>query len=241
VAGVIGVLGIFGVLNEVLNLTDRIRGGSKTEATTVVIETDSASAPADPSIVFTDEFTGDALGPKWQPLTGVWTVGGGTLKGGTADPSGDVQTRPDWPAMTLSRELPADCRVSFRVRLSGNASVAELMLHVSKNQYVRMYLYSIDQAVDIGAGQIVEGEAGSGNVRVGAGGETLAQAPFPVVRDKWFQVVAIAQGQHYSIAVGGQLVVEFDDESDELSSSGTLGLITNGHAMEVDDLEVRKI
>ena len=202
-------------------------------------ETERAFREAGDTLVFSDDFS-EGLRRYWQPVSGQWTVNEGRLTG-----IGDhyvVSGGRNWAAITLNKSIPSDCIVSFNVRIV-KGSTAELMLHLSRNKYVRAYIYAVDQSVALGAGTFVEDnqshEIGMKDVfeRVG-GGPTVAQQNFPITNGAWYSVMASAIGKQYVIKVGGQIVIDHVDRAGTLSREGAIGFITNGH-IEIDDVEIR--
>ena len=196
--------------------------------------------PADPSVVFTDTFSAATLSADWQPVSGDWKIEQGLLKGIGSHFTTDAGRQ--WASITLSRSIPADCVVSFKVRIV-DGSTAELMLRLSKNKYVRAYIYAIDQSVNLGAGTFIHddrpGSIGLKEVLQSiGGGPTLTSHSFPIKMSTWYSVTVSAVGNQFVIKVGGQTVVDFTDTAGRLNRDGAIGFITNG-SIEIDDLEVR--
>jgi hypothetical protein len=192
--------------------------------------------PLPAGVLFRDRFDGP-LRDEWQVLTGSWRSAGGTLKG---------RSQGGFAVATLDVDLPKDYAVSFRTRF-GDGRLAELMLRLVSNRYVRVYLYEIDQAVVLGSGtfigflgDITPGVSSPGEVQKSlGGGESLVETPFPVRRGVWYRVTASARARNYSIEVGGQEVISYQDKGRKLPTRGTIGLIVNGGSVEFDDVTVR--
>lgn len=190
-------------------------------------------------VLFQDGFDADSLGRDWQVISGDWQIQAGELHGVVTErTSSDT---PVWAVLTLNRTLPADYTVSLRTRIQ-EGEVSELMVHLSNNRYVRAYLYEIDQAVMLGNGRFLSenrpGQEGLDEVlgHLG-GGPTVLQHAVPIVRDRWYHVRVSISGNRYRISVGGQELVDHTDTAGELSPTGTIGLISNGH-MAFDDIAV---
>lgn len=193
------------------------------------------------NILFADSFSENSLNLAWQPVTGEWSVRDGVLQ---AHGYHYERGRREWAVLTLSKPIPRDCSVSFRTRFDGG-STAEVMLRLSNNRYVRAYIYLIDQAVMLGDGTFLErnepGVLGHSELAEAVGGgKTVAKTSYPLAKQIWYNVTATAIGNHYTIEVGGQRVLEHIDEESVLSSSGTIGFVTNGQ-VQFDDVVVRKI
>jgi hypothetical protein len=215
--------------------------------------------------VFSDHFSGQTLDDSWQPVTGDWYIRNGILNGeagsvapdpGTLEIWGLTETddipeeleellkQPAWAAITLVEEVPNNCVVSFRIQIVAG-STGELMLHLARNRYVRVYIYEIDQSVNLGDGSFLrENRPGwQGHEEVLAnigGGFTLAQHAFPVKLGVWYQMNVSALQNEYKVQIGGQTIIEYRDSTNQLSDEGTLGFLTNGH-VRVDDVIVAKL
>jgi len=191
----------------------------------------SVGFPAAEKVVFADDFSANELSECWQPVSGEWCVKDGVLNGVGAHYTGG--RRREWAAITLNKDIPNDCSVSFRTRIV-DGSTAELMLHLSSNKYVRVYLYSIDQGLYFGDGTFMEvnkpGQVGLETVLESiGGGPTLAAHGFPVRLNVWYGISATAAGKKYTAKVGGLKLIEYVDENAQLSNEGSIGFLTNGH------------
>ena len=190
----------------------------------------SVSIPASENVIFSDDFSDD-LSEFWQPVSGEWFVKDGVLNGKGAHYTGG--RRREWAAITLNRDIPSDCTISFRTRIV-DGSTAELMLHLSDNKYVRVYLYEVDQGLYFGDGTFMEvnkpGEVGLEAVLESiGGGPTLAAHGFPVQVNVWYGISATASGEKYTAKVGGLKLIEYVDKNSQLSKEGSIGFLTNGH------------
>ena len=191
----------------------------------------SISGMAAGNRVFSDDFSSSELDSCWQPVSGDWYIKDGVLNG-----VGSHYVRSnsrEWAAITLDKEIPNDCSISFRTRLI-DGSTAELMLHLSNNRYIRIYIYEIDQGIYFGDGTFVEddrpGEIGLQEVlgSIG-GGPTLAAHSFPVKMNVWYGITATASGNKYTVKVGGIKLIEYLDTKKKLPKEGSIGFLTNGH------------
>ena len=140
--------------------------------------------------------------------------------------------------MTLDKQLPRDYVVSFKTKIV-EGEVSELMLRLSNNRYIRIYLYSIDQALMLGDGEFLKknmpGSIGLDEIMDNlGGGVTLAQHGFPIFKERWYRIKVSAISSNYSISLGGQEIINYTDYKNKLNSSGTIGFISNGHMQYAD-------
>ncbi len=191
--------------------------------------------------LFEDSFSSAALNSKWQVITGDWYAKDGVLNGISKQKTSFGG--PVWAILTLDEELPEDYTVSFRVKII-EGEVAELMLRLSNNRYVRAYLYEIDQAVMLGDGKFLRknmpGSIGLDEIMDNlGGGTTVAEHSYPILKNRWYSVKVTARKNHFTISVGGQNIVEYTDHKKQLNAQGTIGFISNGH-MQFDDVSITK-
>jgi hypothetical protein len=206
--------------------------------TITVAQQRPAQQPLPAGVLFRDRFNGLLRG-VWQPLTGSWRVAGGMLK---------AQSKDGFAVATLDVDLPPDYEASFRTRLRDGV-LAELMLRLVSNRYVRVYLYEVDQDVVLGSGsfigfldKVTPGVSSPEEVQQSlGGGESLVETSFPVLKGVWYRVAASARGRDYAIEVGGQEVISYRDAKRKLPVRGTIGLIVNGGAVDFDDVTIRKL
>lgn len=219
------------------------RGSKSSASNSTTSSQGQATDPANPEreSLYTDEYADDFSGSlknNWHVVSGDWYTKDGVLEG--VSNRKDSVGGPVWAALTLNRDLPADCSVSFRTRIV-DGELSELALHVSNNRYVRVYLYTINKAVVLGDGTLLRdmnrGLEGSSK-QVGGGG-SMAYHEFPVTNGTWYNVQVTAKGNTYTINVGGQMVVKYVDATNLLNKEGTIGLISNGH-VQYDDLRILK-
>jgi hypothetical protein len=189
-------------------------------------------APGASAPLVAEDFSAGRLGPQWQVLAGRWSVEDGALVG-KAD-----QTGP-WPVIVLNQDIPKDSVVSFRAKLIGDASVVELMTHLTNRRYVRVYLYSIDQAAMLGDGTLDWDRSPSAGAN--PGGPTVAQRDFSIAHDRWYRLTITARAGAYTVAVDGTTIVEYSDPTGKLSQQGGIGFVGNGSTVLFDDLEVRAL
>lgn len=208
------------------------RGGSNANAAGV-------KTRSEPKVLFSDDFSAAELNSDWQIISGEWKTEDGILSGASNKTTAD--DTPVWAAMTLNRELPANFTITYRTKIV-EGEMSELMLHVSNGRYVRAYLYTIDQAAVLGDGTFLRenkpGENGvDENLANIGGGPSVAQNAFPLLADTWYNVKVTVKDRLYSISIGGQTVVKYEDVDDKLNKDGTIGLISNGN-IKFDDLKI---
>lgn len=203
------------------------------------IEKESAQ---DTNLLLEETFSTASLNNHWQVITGNWYVKDGSLNGVSTQKNS--WGGPVWAIVTLDKDLPANHSITFRTKIIDGA-VSELMLHLSNNRYVRVYLYSIDQAIKLGDGDFLEenkpGQIGLDEIMNSlGGGETVAQHGFPIASDIWYSVKVTAKDSTYTINVGGQRMLQYEDVNGKLNKEGTIGFISNGH-MQYDDIKISKL
>jgi hypothetical protein len=216
---------------------------TKPKATPAGPGPEQSSGNEPPGQVFADRFAGTRLGAQWQPISGTWRVADGILHG--APTGGGLSENFAWGVLTLDRDLPPAYTLSLRVRLDDADAVAELMIHLRQNRYVRAYLYGIDQDVVLGRGTFLRGGVMPGTLapeQVQAalgGGESVVQRPFPLRSGIWYRLRVNVQPPRYRIMVSGIEVIDYTDRRQSLSASGGLGLIAS-RKVAFDDLVVTK-
>ena len=215
---------------------------SRAKASNETTQGNSSKSSENRDLLFEETFTGTSLTSDWQILTGEWTIKDGALNGASNQKTS--YGTPVWAIITLDKELPANYSISFRTKII-SGELTELMLHLSNNRYVRVYLYSIDQAVVLGDGKILQenrpGEIGADKIMDSlGGGGSVARQGFPVLTNTWYNVRVVATGSTYAIFVGGQRIIQYEDEKGLLNKEGTIGFISNGQ-MQFDDIKIAGI
>lgn len=238
------VTGLIGAISGIVLTFHQVGWiGSKTnleaQRTTTEDATQSNDLPIRDLTIFEDNFTNPPMNKEWQVITGDWYIRDGFLNGVSTQKTSFGG--PVWAILTLDKQLPRDYAVSFRTKIV-KGDVSELMLRLSRNRYVRVYLYSIDQALMLGDGKFLEknmpGSIGLDEIKDSlGGGVTVAQHGFPIFKDRWYSITVSAISNNYSISLGGQEVINYTDRKNELNSRGTIGLISNGH-MQYDEVTI---
>jgi hypothetical protein len=217
--------------------------GAKTKLeppqSTTQLAIDSKNLSIKDLTLFEDKFSTPSLDTKWQIITGDWYSKDGVLNGVSRQKTSFGG--PVWAILTLDKQLPRDYSVSFKTKIV-EGEVSELMLRLSNNRYVRVYLYSIDQALMLGDGEFLKknmpGSIGLDEIMDNlGGGVTVAQHGFPIFKERWYSIKVTAVSNNYSISLGGQEIINYTDLKNELNPHGTIGFISNGH-MQYDDVTI---
>lgn len=127
---------------------------------------------------------------RWQSRFGEWSFDHGTAVGHGVHPDG-------WAYLANKKPLPETYVVDAEV--SAKNGVAELALEVCETgtSYVRVYVYTIDKKVAVGAGTVNEGRPD--------GGETISAAPLPAISDDtWHAMKVTREPGRIAVAVDGK-------------------------------------
>lgn len=235
IAGLIGAVGgILATFHQIGWINPKTKSEAQQTKTQTLNETSKTSINT--ATIFEDKFTTPYLNEVWQVVTGDWYIKDGVLNGVSTQKTSFGG--PVWAIMTLDKQLPRDYVVSFKTKIV-EGEVSELMLRLSNNRYIRIYLYSIDQALMLGDGEFLKknmpGSIGLDEIMDNlGGGVTLAQHGFPIFKERWYRIKVSAISSNYSISLGGQEIINYTDYKNKLNSSGTIGFISNGHMQYAD-------
>lgn len=105
-----------------------------------------------------------------------------------------------------------------------------MMLNINKEQYIRTYLYQIDQNIVIGKGVYHKKSDEYGK----RGGPTLFKKTMKLENNKWYDVKIKVQNNQLFFSVNNETVLECSLEKSNLSQQGKLGFLTNGEAKIID-------
>ena len=134
-----------------------------------------------------------------------------------------------WGVIESKKELPENYEIDFKVNMT-KESLFEIMLNIDKEQYIRTYLYKIDQNIVIGKGSYNKNSDEYGK----RGGPTLFKKPMKLENNKWYSVkIRVANKQLY-FSVNNETFLECSIEKSKLSQQGKLGFLTNGEAKIID-------
>jgi hypothetical protein len=140
-----------------------------------------------------------------------------------------------WGVIESKKQLPENYEIDFKVNMT-KESLFEIMLNIDKENYIRTYLYQIDQNIVIGRGVYKEGS----DEYEKRGGPTLFKKPMKLENNKWYSVKIRAANNQLFFSVDNETFLECSLEKSKLSQQGKLGLLTNGEA-KIIDLTVKNI
>ena len=167
------------------------------------------------------------LKSEWNFNSKEWILASDTLTG-TGGPM-------HWGVIESKKQLPKNYEINFKVNMT-KESLFEVMLNIDKENYIRTYLYQIEQNIVIGKGTYKKG-SDEYNKR---GGPTLFKKPLKLENNKWYIVkIRVANNQLY-FSVNNETFLECSIEKSKLSQQGKLGFLTNGEA-KIIDLTIKTI
>lgn len=161
------------------------------------------------------------LKSEWNFNSKEWILASDTLTG-----SGGPM---HWGVIESKKQLPKNYEINFKVNMT-KESLFEVMLNIDKENYIRTYLYKIDQNIVIGKGTYKKG-SDEYNKR---GGPTLFKKALKLENNKWYAVKIRAINNQLFYSVDNETILECSLEKSNLSQKGKLGFITNGEAKIVD-------
>jgi len=140
-----------------------------------------------------------------------------------------------WGVIESKKKLPKNYEIDFKVNMT-KESLFEVMLNIDKEQYIRTYLYQIDQNIVIGNGVYNKNSDEYGK----RGGPTLFKKTMKLENNKWYSVkIRVANNQLF-FSVDNDTFLECSLEKSNLSQQGKLGFLTNGEA-KIIDLTIKNI
>jgi len=161
------------------------------------------------------------LKSEWNFNTKEWILASDTLTG-TGGPM-------HWGIIESKKQLPKNYEINFKVNMT-KESLFEVMLNIDKENYIRTYLYQIDQNIVIGKGTYKKG-SDEYNKR---GGPTLFKKTLKLENNKLYAVKIKVINNQLFYSVDNETTLECSLEKSNLSQKGKLGFITNGEAKIVD-------
>lgn len=161
------------------------------------------------------------LKSEWNFNSKEWILASDTLTG-----SGGPM---HWGVIESKKQLPENYEINFKVNMT-KESLFEVMLNIDKENYIRTYLYKIDQNIVIGKGTYKKG-SDEYNKR---GGPTLFKKALKLENNKWYAVKIRAINNQLFYSVDNETILECSLEKSNLSQKGKLGFITNGEAKIVN-------
>ncbi|OXB06755.1 hypothetical protein [Flavobacterium pectinovorum] len=167
------------------------------------------------------------LKSEWNFNSKEWILASDTLTG-----SGGPM---HWGVIESKKQLPENYEINFKVNMT-KESLFEVMLNIDKENYIRTYLYQIEQNIVIGKGTYKKG-SDEYNKR---GGPTLFKKSLKLENNKWYAVKIRAINNQLFYSVDNETILECSLEKSNLSQKGKLGFITNGEA-KIIDLTIKAI
>ncbi|UUW07132.1 hypothetical protein NLG42_13565 [Flavobacterium plurextorum] len=140
-----------------------------------------------------------------------------------------------WGVILSKKQLPKNYEIDFKANMT-KESLFEIMLNFDKENYIRTYLYQIDQNIVIGKGVYNKNSDEYGK----RGGKSLFTKPMKLENDKWYNVKIKVQNNQLHFSVNNQTSLECSLEKSNLSQQGKLGFITNGE-VKITDLTIKTL
>lgn len=168
-----------------------------------------------------------ALKSNWNFNSKEWFLEKDTLTG-TGGPM-------HWGVIESKKKLPANYEITFNANMT-KESLFEIMLNIDKENYIRTYLYQIDQNIVIGKG-VYHKNSDEYDKR---GGPTLFKKVMKLENNKWYSIKIKVQNNQLYFSVDNTSFLECSIEKSNLSSKGKLGFITNGE-VKITDLTIKAI
>lgn len=167
------------------------------------------------------------LEKDWQYDPKEWTLQNQSFNG-TGSPE-------HWAGITSKKDLPENYEITFEINLtSGN--LFEVMLNFEDQNYIRAYLYNIDQNIFIGRGIYDKNSDEYGK----RGGPTILKKPFDFSSNVWHKVKIQVQNKQLKFIVDENTSLECSLEKQNLSQKGKIGFLTNGKA-QMKDLKIKTL
>jgi hypothetical protein len=140
-----------------------------------------------------------------------------------------------WGVIESKKQLSQNYEIDFKVNMT-KESLFEVMLNLDKENYIRTYLYQIDQNIVIGKGTYNKNSDEYGK----RGGKSLFTKPLELQNNKWYAVKIKVQNNQLFFSVDNKTSIECSLEKNSLSQKGKLGFITNGE-VKITDLKIKSL
>lgn len=161
------------------------------------------------------------LKSNWEINSNEWILKNDTLIG-----TGNLN---HWGIAMSKKQLPKNYELNFKVNMT-KESLFEVMLNSDKENYIRTYLYQIDQNIVIGDGVYDKKDDSYGK----RGGKTLFRKPMKLANNEWYTVKIKVQNNQLFFSVDNKTTLECSLEKSNLSQKGKVGFITNGEVKIID-------
>lgn len=140
-----------------------------------------------------------------------------------------------WGVIESKKVLSKNYEITFKANMT-KESLFEIMLNIDQENYIRTYLYQIDQNIVIGKGVYNKNSDEYGK----RGGPSLFTKPMKLENNKWYAIkIRVTNNQLY-FSVNNETTLECSLEKSNLSQQGKLGFITNGE-VKITDLTIKTI
>ncbi|MCP2025870.1 hypothetical protein L1276_001010 [Flavobacterium sp. HSC-32F16] len=140
-----------------------------------------------------------------------------------------------WGVAMSKKQLPKDYEINFKVNMT-KESLFEVMLNFDKVDYIRTYLYQIDQNIVIGKGVYNKNSDEYGK----RGGKSVFTKSMKLENNKWYAVKIKVQNNQLLFSVDNKTTLECSLEKSNLSQKGKLGFLTNGE-VKIIDLNIKTL
>jgi hypothetical protein len=140
-----------------------------------------------------------------------------------------------WGVVMSKKQLPKNYEINFKVNMT-KESLFEVMLNSDKENYIRTYLYQIDQNIVIGKGVYHKNSDEYGK----RGGPTLLKKNLELQNNKWYTIKIKVQNNQLFFSVDNKTTLECSLEKSNLSQKGKLGFLTNGE-VKIIDLSIKTL
>ncbi|KQO22618.1 hypothetical protein ASF10_09620 [Flavobacterium sp. Leaf82] len=168
-----------------------------------------------------------SLKSEWKSNPKEWFLEKDTLKG--------IGGPMHWGVIESKKQLPENYEIDFKVNMT-KESLFEVMLNIDKENYIRTYLYQIDQNIVIGRGVYNKNSDEYGK----RGGPTLFKKPMKLENNKWYAVKIRVSNNQLFFSVDNENFLECSIEKSKLNEKGKLGFLTNGE-VKIIDLIIKSI
>jgi len=140
-----------------------------------------------------------------------------------------------WSVIESKKKLPDNYEITLNANMTYE-SLFEVMLNIDKENYIRTYLYQIDQNIVIGKGVYNKNSDEYGQ----RGGPTLFKKPMKLENNKWHSIKIKVLNNYLFFSVDNETFLECSLEKSNLSQQGKLGFLTNGK-VEIANLIIKTI
>lgn len=140
-----------------------------------------------------------------------------------------------WGVIESKKQLSKNYEINLKINMT-KESLFEIMLNIDQENYIRTYLYQIDQNIVIGKGVYNKNSDEYGK----RGGPSLFTKPMKLENNKWYSIkIRVTNNQLY-FSVDDKISLECSLEKSNLSQQGNLGFLTNGE-VKITDLTIKTI